>query len=212
MIDNTEQRHDDMQSSPQWFAVYTTPRHEKHVSDALTDRQVETFLPLYRTKRQWKKRKQVTLELPLFPSYLFIRIVRQDRGQVLAVPGVLSIVGSATEPWPLCDFEIETLRSGLHLRNIEPHPYLLVGEQVRIKCGPLCGMKGMLVRTKSNLRVILTLDCIMRSISVEVDYKDLEAIDATKDDPVMSSAYILDSTVDTEESQAKRSYSARSIS
>ena len=98
---------------PRWFALYTTPRHEKHVSEILAERQIETFLPLYRTTRQWKKSRPVVLELPLFPTYVFVRIARQARGAVLGMPGVLSIVGSSREPWPLPDLEIEALRSGL---------------------------------------------------------------------------------------------------
>lgn len=34
-------------TSHQWFAAYTTPRHEKHVSEMLAERKIETFLPLY---------------------------------------------------------------------------------------------------------------------------------------------------------------------
>ena len=94
----------------QWFAAYTTPRHEKHVAELLTERSIETFLPLYRTVRQWKKSSPVTLELPLFPCYLFVHISRSARGTVLGLPGVLSIVGSPKEPWPLPHFEIDALR------------------------------------------------------------------------------------------------------
>jgi hypothetical protein len=46
------------ETSPQWFALYTTPRHEKHVLEMLAQRQIETFLPLYRTTRRWKKSRR----------------------------------------------------------------------------------------------------------------------------------------------------------
>ena len=161
---------------PRWFAVYTTPRHEKHVSDMLAEREVETFLPLYRTNRQWQKSRPVVLELPLFPTYVFVRIARQARGAVLGTPGVLSIVGSAREPWPLADFEIDALRSGLLERKIEPHPYLVVGERVRIIAGVMAGIEGILVRKKSDLRVVLSLDTIMRSVAVEVNANDIEPV------------------------------------
>jgi transcription antitermination factor NusG len=159
---------------PRWFAVYTTPRHEKHVFEILTERQIETFLPLYRTTRQWQKSRPVVLELPLFPTYVFVRIARQARGAVLGTPGVLSIVGSARESWPLPDLEIEALRSGLGKRKIEPHPYLVVGERVRIKAGVMAGVEGVLVRKKNDLRVVLSLDTIMQSVAVEVDADDIE--------------------------------------
>ena len=159
---------------PRWFALYTTPRHEKHVSDMLAQRQIETFLPLYRTTRRWKKSLPVDLELPLFPTYVFVRIAREARGAVLGVPGVLSIVGSAREAWTLPDFEIEALRSGLLERKIQPHPYLAVGERVRIKAGVMAGVEGVLVRKKNDFRVVLSLDAIMRSVAVEVDADDIE--------------------------------------
>lgn len=166
-----------IESSPQWFAAYTTPRHEKHVSVLLAERQIETFLPLYNTARQWKKSSPVVLELPLFPTYVFVRIARCARSSVLSLPGVLSIVGSAREPWPLPDFEIEALRLGLHMRKAEPHPYLKIGERVRIKAGAMTGVEGILVRKKNEVRVVLTLDTIMQSIAMEVDADDIEPAD-----------------------------------
>jgi transcription antitermination factor NusG len=164
---------------PRWFAVYTTPRHEKHVSEILAERQIETFLPLYRANRQWKKSSPVVLDLPLFPTYVFVRIERKSRGVILGTPGVLSIVGSSKEAWPLPDLEIDALRSGLLERKIEPHPYLVVGERVRIMAGVMAGVEGVLVRKKSDLRVVLSLDTIMRSVAVEVNADDIEPVGST---------------------------------
>jgi transcription antitermination factor NusG len=161
--------------SMQWFAAYTTPRHEKRVAELLTERGVETFLPLYPSTRQWKKSCPVVLELPLFPTYVFVNITQSARGAVLGTPGVASIVGSAKEAWPLPDFEIEALRLGMQTHKIEPHPYLKLGERVRIKSGVMCGVEGILVRKKNDFRVVLTLDTIMSSVAIEVDADDLEA-------------------------------------
>jgi transcription antitermination factor NusG len=162
------------ESAPQWFAAYTTPRHEKHVSEVLTERRVETFLPLYRSARQWKKSCPVVLELPLFPTYVFVRIARNALGVVLSMPGIISIVGSSKEPWPLPDLEIEALRRWMQTRKVEPHPYLKVGEKVRIRTGVMAGVEGILVSKKDEFRVALSLDAIMQSVAVEVDANDLE--------------------------------------
>ena len=105
-----------------------------------------------------------------------VRIARKARGAVLGIPGVLSIVASAREAWTLPDFEIEALRSGLLERKIEPHPYLTVGERVRIKAGVMAGVEGVLVRKKNDFRVVLSLDAIMRSVAVEVDEHDIEPV------------------------------------
>jgi transcription antitermination factor NusG len=163
--------------STHWFAVYTAHRHEKRVSELLLDRKIETVLPLYRVNRQWKKRAAVVLELPLFPCYLFVNISRAERGTVLGVPGVVSIVGSPSEPWPLRTCEVEALRLGTKMGVVEPHPYLKVGEKVRIKNGPMAGIEGILARKKNGLRVVLTLEVIMRSVVIEVDANDIEIVD-----------------------------------
>ena len=157
-----------------WYAVYTNPRHEKRVAHHFGQRQIESFLPLYRVHRRWRDGSRVELDLPLFPGYIFTRIGRRERIRVLEVPGVLTIVGFGEEPAALPEAEIEALRSGLHLRRVEPHPYLVVGARARIRTGALAGMEGILVQKKNNLRVVLTLDQIRQSMAVEVDACELE--------------------------------------
>jgi len=171
-------------SQPRWFAVFTNSHHEKRVHQCLVERHVDSFLPLYSTVRRRPNRCKVSLELPLFPNYLFVQIRRSERGCVLGIPGVLAIVGKGRDPEPLPDFEIESLRAGLQLRKFEPHPYLTVGERVRIKAGALAGLEGVLLRKKTNFRVVLTLDQIMQSVAVEVDVDDLEPVTPRRVEPV----------------------------
>ncbi len=71
--------------------------------------------------------------------------------------------------------EIEALRSGLHLRKIEPYPYLRAGERVRIRSGALGGLEGVVLRKDNHLRVVISLDLIQCSIAVHVDACELEA-------------------------------------
>jgi len=159
-----------------WFAVYTSSRHEKSAANHFADRKIETFLPLYRKTYRWPKRSAVTLELPLFPNYLFVHISLERRIAVLSVPGVLAIVGRGPAPAALPDEEIESLRDGLALKAFEPYPYLVAGERVRIRSGVMEGMEGILVRRKNDLRVILTLQLIQRSVAVEVDCEEVEPV------------------------------------
>lgn len=160
--------------SANWFAAYTRSHHEKRVASQLAERQIESFLPLYAARHRWKNRCEMNLELPLFPNYVFVRIDCRKRVRVLEVPGVVSLVGFGRTLAPLPDFEIETLRSSIGLRKIEPHPYLVVGERVRIKAGSMTGMEGVLVRKKNHFRVVLALEAIMKCVAAEVDADDLE--------------------------------------
>ena len=91
-------------SNRKWFAVYTISRHEKRVAQHLTQRQIEFYLPLYRSERRWSDGSRVTLDLPLFPGYLFVHIKKTERVRVLDVPGALAVVGgTGREPVALPD-------------------------------------------------------------------------------------------------------------
>jgi transcription antitermination factor NusG len=160
-----------------WYAVYTTCRHEKRVALHFEQRGIEHFLPLFRSERQWRGRSKVSLDLPLFPGYLFVRIDRGDRGRVLSVPGALAVVGGVgRQPTAVADATISSLRSGLAQRKVEPHPFLLTGQRALIQSGPFMGMEGVVVRVKNGFRVVLTVEQVMQSIAIEVAEEDLDPI------------------------------------
>jgi transcription antitermination factor NusG len=161
-----------------WYAVFTLPQNEKSAARQLQLREIEAFLPTYESLRVWKNRQRVRLELPLFPSYLFVRICRSQRSRVLAAPGVLRIVGNHRDPIPVPEATIDFLRSGLFAKSIEPYSELVVGERVRIRSGPLQGLEGVLVRKNNNLRFVLTIDLINRHASVEIGAENLEPVAA----------------------------------
>lgn len=157
-----------------WYAVYTRSRHEKSVGEQLQQKEVETFLPLYETVRRWENGNH-RVKLPLFPGYAFVHIRLLDRLPVLKVPGVVRLVGFNGMPVPLEDQEIESLRRALSAGvKAAPHPYLTVGRRVRITAGALAGREGILLRKRSDGRVVLTFDLIQRSVLVSVDADWLE--------------------------------------
>jgi transcription antitermination factor NusG len=162
-----------------WYAVFTMARHEKQIARHFGQREIESFLPLYKTKHRWKNRCTADLELPLFPNYIFVRIDPQERLGVLRVPSVVSIVSVGREPLPVPDHYISGLREGLLTNGIEPHPGLEVGDKVRITAGAMSDMVGVLDRQKSGYRVVLRLEMIGRSVAVEVGLADIEPAVAT---------------------------------
>jgi len=163
-------------NSQQWFAVYANSRHEVAVNEKLRMREIESFLPIHRTVSRWKNGCKKTLELPLFPNYLFVRIGRTQRGRVLGTPGVISLVGAAGEPVAVPDREIEMLRQGISGRGYEPHQYLSLGQKVRIKNGAMKDMVGVLIRKKNDFRVVLNVDIIRQGVAVDIDVDEIELI------------------------------------
>ena len=58
----------------EWYAVYTMSRHEKRVAEHCERIAIEPFLPLYTSRRSWKNRTTIDLQMPLFPNYIFVRL------------------------------------------------------------------------------------------------------------------------------------------
>jgi transcription antitermination factor NusG len=164
------------ESDRKWYAVFTVPQNEKSVVRHLEMRDVESFLPTYETVRVWKNRQRVKTILPLFPTYLFVRIDWRERVKVLQSPGVVQIVGGRKECAALSNSEIEFLRSGLQGRKIEPYRELVVGQRVRIKSGLMEGVEGTLVRRCNGVRFVLTLALINQHAAIEVDAEALEPV------------------------------------
>ncbi len=160
--------------SRRWFALYVVRNHEKRVERDLRQKGIEPFLPLFSVTKRWKNKMTMRVETPLFPAYVFAKLAPGEHVRALETGGVVSIIGNKREYLSLPDEEMETLRSGLHLRVVDPFPYLKVGNRARIKSGPLAGLEGVVIRKDDRLRVVLTIDAIMRSFAVQIDADELE--------------------------------------
>jgi transcription antitermination factor NusG len=161
----------------QWFAVRTASGREKSVASQLQAKGIEEFLPVYRTRRQWSDRTR-DVELPLFPGYLFCRFDFNNRLPVLITPGVQMIVGVGKLPAPVSDIEIDNLRRVV-ASGAAAHPhdqYLTVGERVRIREGSMAGVEGILVDVKNSWRIVLSVELLQRSVSVELDRAAIEPV------------------------------------
>jgi len=163
--------------SPTWLALYTRHRHEKAIARQISDKGLETFLPLYRTAHRWKDRVK-ELFLPLFPNYVFVLASSAQRRTVLSTPGVYDFVRLSGVPAPIPLAEIEAVRQAVsHGFNAEPHPFLKSGDRVRVKSGPLKGLEGVLARKKNFYRLVLSVELLVKSVSVEVDVADVERVE-----------------------------------
>lgn len=160
---------------PQWFVLFVRANQEKTTAHRLANQEIEHFLPCFRSVRQWKDRR-VTLEMPLFPGYVFVRLLFSERARMLTLPNIVSLVGPKDSPSVIAEEEIGWIRKGIEHGNALPHPHLAVGQQVRIVAGALSGMQGILVRKQNRTRVVISLDSIARGFVVEVDLDSLEPL------------------------------------
>jgi transcription antitermination factor NusG len=164
---------------PQWYALQTRPRHEKKIAAELELRGVNTFLPLVRETRQWSDRR-MQIDVPLFSCYVFVNLIPSPevRATVLRNHGVLNFVGSAKEPLPIPDNQIEQVRTVVSRKvPFAGHPFLSVGQRVRIRGGALDGIEGILERRSGNDRLVISVQTIQRSLSINVEGYHVEAIE-----------------------------------
>lgn len=162
---------------PQWYAVRTRSRHEKMVSEQFVQRGIETFLPLVKRTHKWTDRiKEV--ELPLFSGYSFVRVAlsSRDRLRVLQVHGVAGFVGINGAGTAIPESQIQDIRTVLASKiPFEEHPFLRVGQRVRIRGGCLDGVEGILAGQNGDQSLMISLEPIQRSLAIRVQGYTVEA-------------------------------------
>ena len=162
-----------------WYAIYTRSKHEQKVNDRLGRKHIETFLPLI---ERWSRRKdrRKRIKLPLFPGYLFVRAEMDANTylEILKTDSVVRVLCNEDQPAPIPYEQVHAIQ--VLIKNgiaVTPIPYLREGRRVRVVNGPLMGMEGILLKTKPNKhRLVLSVDLLQESVSVEIDELDIEPI------------------------------------
>lgn len=159
-----------------WYALHTKSRHEKWVDRELRKKGIETFLPLRKITRHWSDRvKQI--ETPIFSGYLFVHIPLKERLEVLKTSGSIRLISFDSVPVPVPDKELATVRRFVDEEiALDPFPYLSQGDRVYIRSGPFKGVDGFIVRKDKHTRLVISLDLLMQSISVEIDEAVVEKV------------------------------------
>jgi transcription antitermination factor NusG len=164
-----------------WVALQVRPRSEKLVAMALSSREIEVFLPLYRARRRWSDRIK-ELQLPLFDGYVFCKLNLLYRMPALTTPGVIQFVGIGKTPVPIEEDEIAALQSVVKSGwPSMPWPFLQVGQRVRVEYGALRDLEGILVQIKGSHRLVLSVALLQRSVAVEVDRDCVTPVVNTRD-------------------------------
>jgi transcription antitermination factor NusG len=161
----------------QWYAIYSRSRHEKHVEQMLRRMELETYLPLRKTWSRRLDRKQM-IEVPALPGYLFVRciLLPERRAAIKRTLGVVHLVENCGRPCPIPPEQIDSLRTVLATdEGAAEHPYLRVGQRVRVARGPFEGARGYLTRVESGKpRLVVAIEWVNRAVAVEIDVRCVE--------------------------------------
>ena len=177
-MDETPDQPQPSGSPTEWFALHTRSRHEKAVETQLHELGFEVLLPLSTQTRRWSDRTKV-VKFPLFPGYVFVRLAYhgEQRVQVLRTHGAVRFVGTRGIGTPIPDSQMDAVRrianSGV---PAQAHPFLKVGQRVRIRGGALEGVEGILTAVAGERNLVVSVEPIERSVSIRLQGYDVEVV------------------------------------
>ena len=155
-----------------WFVLRTRSRQEKILAGDLHSNRIDYFLPLLRTERMYCNRR-ISVEMPMFPGYLFLRGTVDDAywadrtrrvAQIIPVPDQARL-----------DRELTALATALASNaTLDPYPYLQKGVCVTVRSGPLRGLQGLIEDRTRRHRIILQIEALGQAVSLEVDAANVE--------------------------------------
>lgn len=161
-----------------WYAVHTRARHERVVAHRLREQGVNTFLPLVTEVHRWSDRRK-SVELPLFGCYVFVKLppTGEDRLRVLRIDGVFKFVGARGVGTPIAEAQIDAVRTLIGQQiPWSAHPFLQIGQRVRVRGGALDGVEGILLARNDDNTLVVSVDAIQRSLAVRIEGYDVEPV------------------------------------
>jgi transcription termination/antitermination protein NusG len=158
-----------------WYALHTRSRHEKMVVHRLRECGLETYLPTMKEVHRWSDRKK-KVEVPLFSCYVFLRcnLSPENRNHVYRIESVLGFVGGGGVGMSIPDEQIESIRK-LLAQSVpwRSHPFLKVGQRVRVRGGALDGVEGIFLSENGDHSLVISVEAIQRSMAVRIDGYDV---------------------------------------
>jgi transcriptional antiterminator RfaH len=163
--------------NPAWYCARTKPKHE-HIVAANVGRNLglEVFHPRLRMERATRRGVMRVVE-PLFPCYIFIRCILENRlDEIRHVTGISSLVHFGRKIPAVPDSAIEELKQCFESEQpMIVQDGVVPGAEVTIVEGAFFGFSGMVVRALSaGQRVQILLDFLGRVTLTEVDRKSLK--------------------------------------
>lgn len=160
-----------------WFVFYTSPRAEKKVNIHLQSLNYETFLPLKKEFKIWKNRQRKYIEVPLFPSYIFVNTFQYEISVINRIRGICTCVTCAKKPVYISENDIMSLKimQDMDISTVnKDNP--IIGDRIRIMEGPLCGYEGVLIKIKEKDKFAINIEDVNLIAAVDLQNFKIEKI------------------------------------
>ena len=163
------------ESEKKWHVIYTKSKWERKVDGLFEINGIESWCPVQKRERQWSDRKKI-IEEPLFRSYVFVRINKEEHTKVLSTMGVVNFLYFEKKPAIIRDNEIETIKKYLGLSNATIQVVNMTAipaeTKVLINQGLFMGQKGEVIKA-SKKSVFVRLESINMMMIVEFKVEEV---------------------------------------
>lgn len=154
-----------------WYLVHTKPRQEQCALENLQWQGYECYFPVMPTEKL-RLGKISTVEQPLFPRYLFIRLGQGPSAQswapIRSTKGVSRLVTFGNTPAKVDDALIALLRGNEESVQAKPACLFNAGERVRITSGAFIDIEGIYQMTDGDQRVMVLIELMSKPIKISV--------------------------------------------
>jgi transcription termination/antitermination protein NusG len=170
-----------------WYVVHSYSGYENKVKKNLEHR-IESmgmgdliFRVVVPTEEEVELRdgQRKTTERRIFPGYILVEMIMTDDSWYVVrnTPGVTGFVGSANEPTPLRQEEVDRILKRMEAETPKVKVSLKPGHKVRIVEGPFTDFMGTveeLLLDKGKVRILVSF--FGRETPVELDFLQVERI------------------------------------
>lgn len=158
-----------------WCVLHTRSRNEKVIAAELLRQGVAHFLPLIRVPRIYAGRHR-TVEIPLFPCYVFLCGADAERQIALRTDRVANILEVPDQDGLRADLSRiqQVVESDV---PVDLYPRLRSGARCRVISGSLIGLEGIVLRRRGPWKVFVGVQFVGQSAELEIDSSHLEVID-----------------------------------
>lgn len=173
-----------------WTVLYTQPRHEKKLSEYLTQLKISCYLPLLKylgikkvSHANQHYRYEKVLWKPMFPCYLFANISKDEEPLLWrskSLVRILSYPDDTRDTEQRMLHELNLIRQIERLTDsekIEIRPELAAGKRVMVASGAWSGTCGIIEQRKNTTTLIVNLEIMQRAVAAEIDLSEVQLSD-----------------------------------
>lgn len=157
-----------------WTVCRTHPNAEKIAIRNLQNQDFDYYQPKI-MERKLRKQKLQMVEAPLFPNYLFVKIVNKWLC-LQSTHGIAAVLSAGPLPSIVKEDIIDSLRNRELNGYIQlPRARIALGSEVTIKAGAFAGHQALVERMPFKDRQKVLLALLSSKIKVLIDEENLEA-------------------------------------